>query len=183
MAKDPATDADLVKNTLRGEREAFSVLVDRYRRRIFALTLQRVQDATDAEDVAQEAFIKAYRSLHTLRDHEKFGSWLYGITMHGTLDWLRLRGNRKEVASDRLGLFSLPFQDNAELRELVETVMEAVGELSDAHRLVVTLRYIEGMTSKEMAVHLGESRVAVRSRLFKAMQQLRKRLANLISTE
>ena len=69
------------------------------------------------------------------------------------------------------------------LKELVDVVMVAVGELSDAHRLVVTLRYLEGLSAKEIALHLGESRVAIRSRLFKAMQILRRRLASLITTE
>lgn len=176
------TDTQLVARTLEGEREAFAQLVERYRRPIYALALQKVQNSADAEDVAQEAFIKAYRSLDSLREPSKFGSWLYGITLRGAVDWLRVRGKSARMEDD-LGLFSPAFQANAELRELVETVMAAVGELSDAHRLVVTLRYVEGYSSKEIAETLSESRGAIRSRLFKAMQILRKRLGNLISTE
>ncbi len=176
------SDAELVRESLAGDTDAFAALVDRFRRPIYALALQKVHDPADADDVAQETFIKAYRSLHTLRDHERFGSWLYRIALRGAMDWLRLRGRSVSLPSG-LEPFASPFQDSAEVKELVEAVMNAVGELSDAHRLVVTLRYIHGFSSKEIARHLGESRGAIRSRLFKAAQILRKRLAKLISTE
>ncbi len=177
-----SSDAKLVRRSLAGEREAFSELVDRHRRAVYALSVQRVQNSSDADDVAQESFIRAYRSLHTLREPEKFGSWLYGIAMRAGMDCLRTRGKRSE-RSDPLGLHTPPSEDNTELKELVDVVMVAVGELSDAHRLVVTLRYLEGLSAKEIALRLGESRVAIRSRLFKAMQILRRRLASLITTE
>lgn len=181
MCPAEADDAELVRRTLDGDRDAYAALVERYRRVIYALALQRVQQSADAEDVAQEAFIKAYRSLHALREPERFSSWLYGITMRSAVDWLRVRGRSPEPVDP--DVYAPAFHDNAELRELIEAVMRAVGELSDAHRLVVTLRYVQGWSAKEIAERLGESRVAVRSRLFKAMQMLRRRLRSLISTD
>jgi RNA polymerase sigma-70 factor (ECF subfamily) len=172
-------DAELVAAALDGDRDAFAALVDRYRRPVYALALQRVQQTADAEDVAQEAFVKAYRSLHTLREPLRFASWLYGIAMRCAMDYLRLRG-RQPVMSDVVDIYAPAFYENQELRELVETVMSALGELPDAQRLVVTLRYLEGLDPKAIAERLGESRLAVRSRLFKAMQVLRRRLASLV---
>lgn len=177
-----SSDTDLVRNSLAGDTDAFAELVERYRRPIYALALQKVHDPADADDVAQESFIKAYRALNSLRDPERFGSWIYGIALRGAMDWLRLRGRTVSLHSG-LEPFARPFEDTAEVKELVEAVMNAVGELSDAHRLVVTLRYIHGLTAKDIATQLGESRGAIRSRLFKASQILRRRLASLISTE
>lgn len=177
-----ATDAELVRESLTGDSDAFAALVERHRRLIYALALQKVHDPADADDVAQETFIKAYRSLHTLRDPARFGSWLYGIALRGAMDWLRLRGKSVSLAND-LVPFAASIQDTEEVRELVEAVMNAVGELSDAHRLVITLRYVHGLGAKEIAGQLGEARGAIRSRLFKAAQILRRRLANLISAE
>jgi RNA polymerase sigma-70 factor, ECF subfamily len=167
------SDGELVLETLAGDREAFGKLVDRHRRTMFAVALQRGFQPTEAEDLTQEIFVKAYRSLKDLQEPENFARWLYGIAAHVTADAAR---NRKRHADD-VRLENAPevpaaIDSSHENREESGEIMRALRELPDAQRLVLTLRYVEGLTPKEIALRLGQPRGTIRSQLHHALGYL-----------
>ncbi len=165
-------DAELVQRTLDGDREAFGDLVDRHRRVVFAMAVQKGLQAVEAEDVAQEVFIKAFGGLATLKDPKAFEAWLYGIASHVIADGARMR--RRMARREEVGLDQRP-EPYAEDRcdrdrdEEKDQVLRAIGELPEDQRLVVTLRYLHGLTPKEIAERLREPRGTVRSRLHHAL--------------
>lgn len=167
------SDAELVSKTLAGEREAFGKLVDRHRRTVFALALQKGFQNAEADDLTQEVFVKAYRGLGGLQDGTAFARWLYGIAGHVFADAARVHKRRRtdvrlesapelavsEVAAEELG------RDSAD-------VIRALAELPEDQRMVLTLRYLEGLSPKEIAERLGEPRGTIRSRLHHALNYL-----------
>ena len=189
MESNPS-DADLVRRTLAGDREGFGALCDRYARMVGVLAFQKVGNVTDAEDVAQEAFLKAYAALGELADAARFGSWLYGIALRCSIDHHRRRERRGE--SGRLSLDAMQAsgkepagRDEEAVDALVgaesaERVLAAVGELPDAYRVVLTLRYLQERSYKEIAAHLQEPPGTVANRLHRAVGLLRERLRSLV---
>lgn len=169
------TDAELVRETLSGDRDAFGKLVDRHRRTVFALCLQRGFQPAEAEDLTQDVFIKAYKALPKLQTAEHFGRWIYGITAHVAADAARTRRRRSDdVNLDSAGAFEDPregYVSEGVLQERAD-VMRALSELPEEQRIVLTLRYLEGMSPKEIAERLGEPRGTVRSRLHHALAYL-----------
>ncbi|MCW8133742.1 MAG: sigma-70 family RNA polymerase sigma factor [Planctomycetota bacterium] len=170
------TDAELVRQTLQGDRDAFGRLVERHRRTVYALALQRGFQPAEAEDVAQEVFIKAFTGLRSLKDPALFERWLYGIGGHVMADAARARKRRGieqpglDERSDA-AVRAAPPQDRAALRlgEETEEVVRALRSLNEDQRLVVTLRYMHGLSPKQIAERLGEPRGTVRSRLHHAL--------------
>jgi RNA polymerase sigma-70 factor, ECF subfamily len=165
------SDGELVLETLAGDREAFSTLVDRHRRTIFAFALQRGFQPAEAEDLAQEVFVKAFRSLAQLQDAESFGGWLYGIASHVFADAVRARKRHPEdvTLEEAPELASDPVATTSD--ETVE-VMRAIGQLPEAQRMVLTLRYLEGLSPKEIAVRMQQPRGTIRSHLHHALSFL-----------
>ena len=98
-------DEMLVKRTLKGDKDAFNQLVAKYQTRVYGLAVNILRNFSDAEDLAQEAFIRAYLSLHQLRDPAKFGAWLYRITQNLCRRWLQRKGNHEEVREYIRNLF------------------------------------------------------------------------------
>jgi len=162
------TDAELVLKTRAGDREAFGKLVERHRRTVFALALQRGFQDAEADDVAQEVFVKAFKNLGSLADPEAFPRWLYGIASHVAADAARNRKRRRDgVGLEQTAeptatpINAWPVDQQGEERR----VLRALSELPEDQRLVLTLRYMEGLSPKEIAERLGEPRGTVRSRL------------------
>lgn len=181
-----ATDAELVRSTLGGDREAFGRLVERYERVVGALAFQKLLNVADAEDVTQETFVKAYASLRDLRDAARFGTWLYGIALHAATDRLRERARGsgsvsiealREGGGEPAALGgALP---EVERREQARKVQEAVGDLPDKYRIVLTLRYVKLMSYRSIAEHLGEPPGTISNRIHRAVGMLRDRLKAL----
>ena len=174
MEKD---DGALVRGSLQGEEEAFGQLIDRYWQVISALAHQKVPNVQDAEDIVQETFYKAYRSLASLRDRNKFGSWLYNIAFKLCIDRHRERQRKWALSLDRLteGNYQIPANGNepGHDEEVRDTLREAMRSLPDKYRLVITLRYLKSMSYKEIADHLGEPQGTISNRLFRASEMLR----------
>jgi RNA polymerase sigma-70 factor (ECF subfamily) len=168
------SDGELVLETLAGDREAFGKLVERHRRTILALAIQRGFQQAEAEDVAQEVFVKAFNSLPRLQEPEAFARWLYGITGHVLADVVRTEKRRGK----NVGMERVPEMTAAEPRERGERflnaaeVLRAINELPEAQRMVLTLRYLEGLTPKEIAQRLDQPRGTVRSHLHHALNYL-----------
>ena len=175
------SDGDLVRRSLAGDRAAFGDLVERYERVIGVLAFQKVGNRSDAEDVAQEAFLKAFAALDELKEPERFGSWLYGIVFRAAIDLLRRRQRRGPVVAieDVEPVSAIRTETEVARREQSERVVEAVGELPDKYRLVLTLRYQESLSYQEIADHLGEPAGTVANRIHRAANLLRERLREL----
>lgn len=180
-----ASDGDLVRRTLAGEQQAFEVLVHRYRRLVFRVIRGMVPGA-EVEDIGQEAFLRAYRSLGQVQQGSSVGPWLARIAVNLCYDHLRrLRwrqerffsdlGPEETTVLDRLvrDERALGDIDRLFLRDLAEKLL---GQLAPQDRAVLLLKEREGMETKEVAKILGCSEVAVRLRLFRARRALRKLL-------
>jgi len=151
------------------------MLVERHRRTVFIMAVQRGYDHSVAEDVAQEVFLKAYRHLENLSEPSAFARWLYGIASNVIADQGRKRARRKELA----GLEQVPEPSastdasaDLTLSETRRQVFRALDELNEEQRLVIMLRYIEGLSPREIAERLGEPRGTIRSRLHHAFIDL-----------
>ena len=167
-------DGNIVHQCLSGNTEAFSLLVEKYKARIFALVYAKVGGFEDAEDIAQDVFIESYRRLSTLRRWDNFFPWLYSIASNQCKNFHRTRSRRIET---------VPFDEHTDnhkadmdahtekLRN--EQIHEALDSLSEIHRQVLVLRYMAGMRSKEIAQALRVSPNTVNQRLMRARTQLK----------
>lgn len=182
-------DSDLVKRSQAGDSRAFDMLVTRYRGRIYAMTYHMIQNETEAWDIAQEAFIKAWRALPRFKMDSAFYTWLYRIAHNVTYDWLR----KKKIQGDgefddsrtehkiAAGAETVPHADAApdealKNAELGEKIRAAIAQLSADHRQIIIMREIEGMAYDEIAAAIPCSMGTVMSRLFYARKKLQELL-------
>ena len=183
-----ASDLSLVRRVQRGERGAYDLLVLKYQHKVVKLVMRYLGDAADAEDVAQEAFIKAYRALPQFRGDSAFYTWLYRIAINTAKNALAAR-NRNPVTYD------LDVQGNDEAAEMIgklrdpETpeglalteeirniVNAAIGELPEDLRTAIVLRELEGMSYEEIASAMDCPVGTVRSRIFRAREAIDRKL-------
>jgi len=173
-----------VRRVLEGETGAFQALVVKYSGAVFALVFSHLGRSPDAEDVAQEVFLQAYRSLPKLKDPGKFGSWIYGIARHVCMNWLRQRKTQEVPFTEvpeldqTADIRSREVSPDASDRE--EVVLQCVRSLPGIYREVVTLRYMEDFSYARIAEILGISESAVNVRLIKARRMLRERLERVV---
>jgi RNA polymerase sigma-70 factor (ECF subfamily) len=188
-------DEALVARAQRGQAAAFDVLVDRYKQRLYTTVYHMTANHDDANDLVQETFIKAYRNLSRFKGQSSFYTWIYRIAINLTLNFLkrhRRRTNRHtslddvDAAIERdpdyvvLMATDTPHRE-AGLHELQHRLNEALQELSEPHRAVVTMHDIQGMTHPDIARVMRCSEGTVRSRLFYARQQLQRLLGEYLS--
>jgi RNA polymerase sigma-70 factor, ECF subfamily len=181
-------DRDLVTEILSGARgeEPYRELLGKYWRLLVAWVRPRVTDTAEAEDVAQEAFIRAFRALPRLEDPNRFLRWLARIALNLAADTRRRRPRCRSLESlleDGSSEIALPAPpddpgEGMDRREDHRLVLAAVDRLPGKYRLVVLLRYFEGLSGREIAGVLGEPEGTVRNRLFRAHDRLRKLLGN-----
>jgi RNA polymerase sigma-70 factor, ECF subfamily len=187
VERDPQPpDAELVARALRGDADSFGVLAERYYRMISVLAYQKTGHRADAEDIVQEAYVRAFRSLSSLREHHKFAAWIYNITLKLCIDWLRRRERRDStvpleeanLGPSGSGRYQRMEPIGAELEKAEEhaRILDQVGSLPDKYRLVVSLRYVRKMSYKQIADHLGEPAGTVANRLHRATRMLQDRL-------
>jgi RNA polymerase sigma-70 factor (ECF subfamily) len=184
--------ADWVRRAQEGDVRAFEQLFQQYHRGIFNAIYQMTHNDADAADLTQEVFVRAYRALPRLQTPEAFTSWLYRIAVNLSRNWLRDRGRVRveslELPSDEGEEGSTreiadPSGDPAALiqtRAMQERVQEAVAGLSPDHRMVVTLHHFEGMPVEEIARVMDCSVGTVKSRLSRARDHLKRKLAGYI---
>ena len=179
----------LVQAAKKGDLEAFSELVRRYDRNIFRIAQHIKHNEEDAQDVVQDAFLKAYQNLEQFQGNSKFSTWLVRIAVNESLMRLRKRKTSRAVSMDQdvqTDEGSIP-RDFAEWRpnpeqiysqgELGEILRKTIAGLPPGFRTVFTLRDIENLSTEETAEALGLSVPAVKSRLLRARLQLRERLS------
>ena len=145
-------DLELIHRSQAGDTVAFGELVTKYRTKIFNIIYDIVGNENDAWDLAQESFLKAWRSIHRFQGRSSFYTWLYGITMNVTLDSLRRRCRRSEVELDDAIPSLLPGPGvNYERAEIREQVYAALAQLTPEQRAVIVLKEIEDLQCQEIA--------------------------------
>ena len=177
-------DETLVASAQRGEASAFDVLVERYKQRLYATVYHMTGNHEDANDLVQDAFIKAYKSLQSFKGQSSFYTWIYRIAINRTINFLKRRKDRGhlslnnvqsdvETDPDYVELMShVTHRREVGLNELQEKLNEALQKLSEEHRAVVIMHDVQGMTHADIAKATGCSEGTVRSRLYYARQQL-----------
>ncbi len=177
-------EQEWVRRSRKGDKEAFSRLVEKYRKRIYNLTYGMLGNREDALDMTQEAFLKAYRSLQGFRGGSDFYTWLYRIAYNRVIDHYRKEGRKRHVEyddtyvpSDEESIRTSPssyFQPGRELdrKELGRVINNAIQSLPEQQRAVIVLREVEGLSYDEISASLGIRRGTVMSRLHYARQRL-----------
>jgi len=184
-------DQLLVERVQKGDKRAFDLLIQKYQHRIVSLVTRYVSDSSEAQDVAQEAFIKAYRAIGRFRGDSAFYTWLYRIAINTAKNWIVAK-NRRPPASDidatdaeqysmssRLQETSTP--ENELLREEIErTVYDTIASLPEDLRTAIMLREMDGMSYEEIAATMECPIGTVRSRIFRAREAIDEKLKPLI---
>jgi RNA polymerase sigma factor (sigma-70 family) len=186
-------DAELVQRAQDGDTRAFDELVMKYSRKLYGLVYNMTSNKEDTHDLLQDIFAKAYRSLKRFRGKSTFYTWIYSISVNMSLNFLKKRKRRAGYSFDDIdsGIQNDPaFIDQAyhanprrqsNINELQKKLNEAMQELSEDHRSVVTMFDIQGMPHAEISRILGVSEGTVRSRLYYAHKQLQGYLEEFIS--
>ncbi|MBM3240505.1 sigma-70 family RNA polymerase sigma factor [Candidatus Poribacteria bacterium] len=196
--RDKLTDSQLVEKTLKSDMSAYGVLVDRYRSLVYGLAYHVVGNFHDAEDIAQEAFIKAYNSLSTLKDKAKFGNWLRVITLNLCKMWLRkstreslfeVSSLRNEEDDDETTSFreddssfasDVTPEDIYINKEFQESVFTALSALPSKNQAVITMFYLDDLSYKEIGDFLNLPVSTVQSRLQRARKQLKEEFLKVV---
>lgn len=191
MERMDGDDAAQVARARSGDESAFQTLVERHSRALFRLAYRMTGNEQDAEDVVQEAFLKAFRRLDQFEDRAHFGSWLYRIAANCAYDALRSRARREErtqeqqredddpmasVAAEQPSPDRLVFSGQVQRR-----VHAAMARLSERERAAFVLRHFEQMSTREIGEALALDEAAVKHSVFRAVRKLREALTPLVS--
>jgi len=187
-------DQLLVERVQKGDKKAFDVLVGKYQHKIISLISRYVSDHSEAMDVAQEAFIKAYRALPRFRGDSAFYTWLYRIainTAKNHLVALSRRPPQSDVDASDAEHYTVDTRlkdrgspEHELLREEIEnTIHQAISDLPDDLRVAITLREMEGMSYEEIATTMDCPIGTVRSRIFRAREAIDQRLRPLLDVQ
>ena len=191
---DRQVDQVLVERAQKGDSRAFELLVSKYQRRLTRLLFRFVKDEHEVNDVAQEAFIKAYRALPNFRGDSAFYTWLYRIAINTAKNFLVVNGRQPVIqgglANDEGELLDLTEQmpdyrtPETDLlnREIIQTVDAAVAGLPEELRQAIMLREMEGLSYEEIAQTMNCPIGTVRSRIFRAREVIAKELRPLLDT-
>ncbi|MBI3772690.1 MAG: RNA polymerase sigma factor RpoE [Gammaproteobacteria bacterium] len=185
------TDQALVERVQGGDKAAYDLLVLKYQNKLIHLIGRYIHDNDEVFDVAQDAFIKAYRSLPNFRGESAFYTWLYRIAINTAKNYLVARGRRPpgsdidvEDAEQLEGVSDLKDYDTPErmlLKDEIERVVaSSIDELPDDLKTAITLRELEGLSYEEIAEAMGCPVGTVRSRIFRAREAIQKRLQPLL---
>ena len=194
-SKKSSKDADitLVRRAKRGDYGAFDLLVLKYQSKVISLARKFIKDTHLAEDIAQEAFVKAYKSLKSFREESAFYTWLYRITANTAKNYLKSKKRKKEyseselfsVDTENLDIFDIPGGDSPEeilaANNLRDVILESLSNLPEDIRTAVSLREFEGLTYEEISEVIGCPIGTVRSRIFRGREEIQEKIAPLLS--
>jgi len=188
----PTEEKVLVDRAQRGDLQAYDELVKRYQERIYATVYHMTSNHEDANDLAQESFVKAFQALKSFKGGSSFYTWLYRIAVNKTINFLKQRKNRQHMSLNDLDFNAEHDPDlvalisdktprrEVGLTELQEKLNAALLKLSDSHRMAVVLHDVQGLSHEEIAKIMKCNIGTVRSRLFYARQQLQALLADYV---
>jgi len=191
---DREIDQQLVERAQRGDKKAFELLVSKYQRKLGRLLSRFIRDPAEVEDVAQEAFIKAYRALPSFRGESAFYTWLYRIGINTAKNYLVALGRRAPTTTEFDSEEAENFEDGDQLRDantpenelmskqIAQTVNDTMEELPEELRTAIVLREIDGLSYEEIATVMNCPIGTVRSRIFRARETIAGRLRPLLET-
>ena len=181
-----ASDEQIITSTLRGDIASFGTLAERYWNMVVALALSRISDAAEAEDIAQESFLKAYSQLSSLQQRSRFAGWLSKIVLQQCSNAIR----RNVRAKTALGSKAMSIDDLGEqlaempnpglTRGQIDFVRQTVQRMPEKFRTPVVMRFVAGLSAAQIAEQLGKRPGAIRIRLHRAYKILRRDLAPLL---
>jgi RNA polymerase sigma-70 factor (ECF subfamily) len=177
-------DFELIKRAQAGESAAFNEIVLAYRKRILGTITRLIARPEDVEDVAQEVFLRLYFSLDQLRTAEVFEPWLYRLTVNAAYDYLRKQRRRQEYRMSDLSEQQMVMadavaggraeQDEREMKKTREMVEAVLGSVSEADRILLMLKELEGLSLKDLEKIYNINENALKVRLFRARQRVLK---------
>src|SRR5262245_13220918 len=191
-ARQTLVEATLVKRSRRGDMAAYDELIRRYQERIYATIYHMTANHEDANDLAQETFIKAYQALRSFKGDSSFYTWIYRIAVNKTINFLKQRKHRASMSLNDVDLNAKHDPDlvalvsdktprrDLNLVELLAKLSAAMQKLSESHRMVVTLHDVQGLSHEEIGKIMECNVGTVRSRLFYARQQLQAYLSDYL---
>ncbi len=186
-SRDAEAEMELVRLSCQGDQDAFAVLVRNHQRRAFVLALRMLNDAEEAAEAVQEAFLAAWQGLHTFRGEARFSTWLYRIVYHCCLRMLdqRRRNTRDLDAATAQAEHRAALESGQEVQALVadrerqQTIQQAIQELPGKYRAVLILRHLQELTYEEIAQALSLPVGTIKTHLFRARNLLKERLQSL----
>ena len=180
-------DQLLIDQILGGDKQLFSVLVDRYKNLVFTLCLRLLKNREEAEELAQDSFVKIYKSLSKFKGDAKFSTWIYRVTYNNCLDFLKAKKRKfKELSVDAYDGFEIEDLDSAinnlEENERKMAILGCINMLNEDDAFLVTLHYYEDQSVKEIAEIMNLSVANVKVKLYRSRKQLavilKRRLSN-----
>ncbi|MCH6584488.1 MAG: RNA polymerase sigma factor RpoE [Nitrosomonadaceae bacterium] len=189
---DREIDQQLVERAQRGDKRAFDLLVIKYQRKLARLLSQFIRDAAEVEDITQETFIKAYRSLPSFRGESAFYTWLYRIGINAAKNFLVAQGRRASTTNGFDIEDAENLEEGSQLRELntpenelmskqiAQTIHQTLQELPEELRTAINLREIEGLSYEEIANIMSCPTGTVRSRIFRAREAIADKLQSVM---
>ena len=191
---DREIDRQLVERAQHGDKQAFSLLVEKYQRKLARLLSRFIRDPAEVEDVTQEAFIKAYRALPAFRGDSAFYTWLYRIGINTAKNYLMALGRRAPTSTEVEAEEAEGYEEGEQLRdintpeslllsnEIAETVNATIEKLPEELRKAIQMREIEGMSYEDIAQAMNCPIGTVRSRIFRAREAIAEQLRPLLGT-
>ncbi len=191
---DRELDQQLVERAQRGDKHAFELLVSKHQRKLVRLLARFIRDPVEVEDVAQEAFIKAYRALPSFRGDSAFYTWLYRIGINTAKNYLVAMGRRAPTTTEFDSEEAESFEEGEQLRdintpesmlmskEIAQTVNDTMDQLPEELRSAITLREIDGLSYEDIATIMNCPIGTVRSRIFRAREAIAEKLRPLLET-
>lgn len=171
-------DTDIINLVLKGQQQPFSVLVDRYQHFVFTIAMRYVDNREEAEEIAQDVFVKTYRSLAGFNGKSKFSTWLYAITHHTCLSYLRKR-KTATVSVDAYPVIENTLSATEKASDKIDTnstrtlLNKAMSRLDKQDAEILTLFYQAEQSLEEIAIIMGQTPNNVKVRLFRARQKLK----------
>ncbi|MFS4494074.1 RNA polymerase sigma factor [Maribacter sp. 2308TA10-17] len=181
-------DQHYIDKVINGDTRAFSVLVERYKHMVFTLAAKILKNHQEAEEVAQDVFVKMYSALTAFKGDSKFSTWLYKIAYYRSLDYLKKQKRSLNTSSiDSDTEFHLASTENAldnlEANERKQSIKNAIDELPEDDAVVITLHYFEELSLKEIADIMNLEANTVKVRLFRSRKRLAQLLKNKLEPE
>ena len=181
-------DDYLIDKVIKGENNAYAELVDRYKQMVYTLAYKIVKNREDAEEVAQDTFVKAYNALNDFKGDSKFSTWLYKIAYYRSLDYLKK--NKRRVETTKLDIseeYNIASLDDAldalEAKDRTEIIKHAIQKLPGEDSVLITLYYFETLSMNEISKVMGISSNTIKVRLFRGRKRLAKILENNLEKE
>lgn len=191
---DREVDQQIVERVQNGDKQAFNLLVIKYQRKLARLLSHFIRDATEVEDVTQEAFVKAYRALPSFRGDSAFYTWLYRIGINTAKNFLVSQGRKVQTLEGVNNEDAEDFEDSSLLREvntpeselmskqIAQTVSKSLDSLPEELRSAIVLREIDGLSYEEIATIMDCPIGTVRSRIFRAREAISEQLRPILGT-